>query len=223
MTGKREFEFEIDAPREQVWRALVDPEALLGWFASEARVAPEIGGEFYLAHGEHGQSSTIEELVPGERLRTRWEGTTTEFILEGREGLTVLRIVHSGFGDDELGSLESGWATYMQTLRHYLGRHAAEPAAATYLYSGASGSVEATREALPATLPAGAEIFDESPRSLGARVPELGDGMYRASIEGSDGEVFVWVHLVAYGAGRDRLAAVTDEVEGKLALEVLRA
>lgn len=218
-----EFEFTIDAPPEQVWRALVDPEALLGWFASEARVTPEIGGELYMAHGEHGQSSTIEALVPGERLRTRWEHTTTEFILEGREGMTFLRIVQSGFGDDELESIERGWGKIVETLRHYLGRHAHEPAAATYLYSGASGSVEAAREALPATLPEGAEVFDESPRSLGARVPRLGDGMYRASIEGSDGEVLVWVHLVAYGAGRDRLAAVTAEVEAKLALEVLRA
>ena len=50
---------------ERVWRALVDPDALRGWFASDARVTPEVGGEWYVAHGEYGQSSTIDELVDG--------------------------------------------------------------------------------------------------------------------------------------------------------------
>jgi uncharacterized protein YndB with AHSA1/START domain len=217
MTDRREFEFEIDAPREQVWRALVDPEALVGWFASDARVTPEPGGEWYAAHGEHGMSATIEELVPGERLRTRIGDTTTEFILEGREGTTFLRIVHSGFGDDAYESLERGWAKYVQTLGHYLARHAHDEAAGAYLYATASGTVAEARAALPATLPEGAEVFDEHERSLGARVPLLGDGMYRASVEGSDGGVWVWVHLVAYGDGRGLLPEVSAGVERKLA------
>jgi uncharacterized protein YndB with AHSA1/START domain len=217
MSERREFEFEIDAAREEVWRALVDPAALRGWFASDARVTPEVGGEWYVAHGEYGQSSTIDELVPNERLATSHEGTGAEFRLEGRAGATVLRIVQSGFGPAELESLERGWSTYMQTLHHYLTLHADEPADATYTYASGALTVEQARAALPGTLPGGAEVFDESPRSLGARVPELGDGIYRASIEGRDGNVLVWVQLVAYGPGRDRLADVTAEVDRALA------
>jgi uncharacterized protein YndB with AHSA1/START domain len=216
MTDKREFEFQLDAPPEAVWRAVADPEGLLGWFATEARVTPEVGGEYYLAHGEHVQGSTIEEIVPGERLRTTSGETTTELILEGREGKTILRIVQSGFDDDAYGSLERGWGQYMQTLRHYLGRHRDEPAAAAYVYAQSGRSIVETRAALAESLPDGAEVFDEQPRSLGARVPELGDGMYRASVEGRDGEAWVWVHLVAYGQGRDRLDDVRAGVERTL-------
>jgi hypothetical protein len=59
-------------------------------------------------------------------------------------------------------------------------------------------------------------VFDEWPRSLGALVPELGDGMYRASIEGDDGEIMVWVHLVAYGPGREQLSEVSAHVDREL-------
>jgi uncharacterized protein YndB with AHSA1/START domain len=213
MTDERELEFEIDAPREAVWRAIAEPDGLLGWFATEARVKPEVGGEYYIAHGEHGQSSRIEEIAPGERLRTAYGETTSEFLLEGREGKTVLRIVQSGFDEDEYGSLERGWGLYVQTLRHYLSRHRDEPAAGAYVYAGSGRSIEETRAALPESLPAGADVFDEQQRSLGARIPELGDGVYRASIEGRDGEALVWVHLVAYGEGRNRLDEVRDHVE----------
>jgi uncharacterized protein YndB with AHSA1/START domain len=216
MTDRREFEFEISADREEVWRALVDPDALRGWFASDARVTPEVGGEWYVAHGEYGQSSTIEELVPNERLATSHEGKGSEFQLEGRAGTTVLRIVQSGFGPSELDSLERGWGAYVETLSHYLTLHADEPAESTYSYAPGALTVERARATLRAALPAGAEIFDESPRSLGARVPTLGDGIYRASIEGRDGEVLVWVQLVAYGSGRERLADVTATVERAL-------
>jgi uncharacterized protein YndB with AHSA1/START domain len=217
MSERREFEFEIEAAREELWRALVDPDALRGWFASDARVTPNVGGEWYVAHGEYGESSTIEEFVPNERLATSHEGKGTEFHLEGRAGTAVLRIVQSGFGAAELESLESGWKNYVQTLRHYLGRHAGEPAKSTYSYAAGPLTVEQARAALPGTLPEGAEVFDESPRSLGARVPDLGDGIYRASIEGRDGNVLIWVHLVAYGSGRDRLAGVTAGAERALA------
>jgi uncharacterized protein YndB with AHSA1/START domain len=216
MSDRRELEFELQATREEVWRALVDPDALRGWFASDARVAPEVGGEWYVAHGEYGESSTIDELVPNERLATSHEGKGSEFVLEGRAGTTVLRIVQSGFGASELDSLERGWVVYVQTLRHYLGRHADEPAEATYSYASGSASVEDARAALRGALPDGADVFDESPRSIGARIPALGDGIYRASVEGADGNVFVWAQLVAYGSGRERLAELTAGVRREL-------
>ena len=171
MTDKRQFEFQIPASQEEVWRALVDPAGLVGWFASDARVTLEPGGEWFVAHGGRGQSSTVEEIVTGERVRTRFGQTTTEFVLDARRGTTLLRIVQSGFDEDASGSLERGWTHYVETLRHYLTRHAGEAANGTYLYSHGSGTVAEARAVLPATLPDGAEAFDEGARTLGARVP----------------------------------------------------
>jgi uncharacterized protein YndB with AHSA1/START domain len=216
VTERRELRFEVAARREEVWRALVDPDALVGWFASDARVTLEVGGEWYVAHGEYGASSTIDELVPNERLATSHEGKGSEFLLEGRAGTTVLRVVQSGFGESELASLERGWAAYAQTLGHYLERHRDEPAAATYSYASGSGTVADALDALRHALPEGSDVFDESARSIGARVADLGDGIYRGSGEGSDGHVSIWVHLVAYGPGRERLGDVTDEVRREL-------
>ena len=212
-----ELEFEIDAAPAEIWRALVDPGALCGWFASEARVTPEVGGEYYVAHGEYGQSSVVEEIVDEERLRTSHGETLTEFILERRNRTTVLKIVQSGFGEPEQTSMASGWASYMQTLRHYLAHHAEDKAAATYLYCNAEGTLADVRLALRSTLPEGATVVDESERSLGAVIPGLGDGVYRASIEGGDGQVWLWVHLVAYGTDIAHLDSVAADVSAKLA------
>jgi uncharacterized protein YndB with AHSA1/START domain len=216
MSEGREFEFEIEAPREEVWWALVDPDALLGWFASEAEVDPREGGEYVIRHGEPRDVSTIEAFVPNERLRTSNEGRALEFVLEGREGTTVLRIVHFGFGEEELESMERGWTQYMRTLHHYLSRHRDDPAAGRYVDGLGSGTVADVRRALPSTLPPDAEVFDDWPLSIGARVPGLGDGIYRASIEGGDGELYVWIHLVAYGEGRGQIDALAEEVQSRL-------
>ena len=91
------------------------------------------------------------------------------------------------------------------------------PAAAAYVYANAEGRVADVRRELHGTLPAGATVVDEGDRSLGAVIPRLGDGVYRASIEGDDGRVWLWVHLVAYGDGIAELDAVTAEVSARLA------
>ena len=223
MSEDRRFEFEIGASREEVWRALVDPTALQGWFASEARVSPQVGGEWFIAHGDYAEASTIDELVPNERLAASFEGKGVEFTLEGRVGTTVLRIVQSGFTDGELDSLERSWDGYVQTLRHFLTRHADESAQSRYVYAFAALSVEQARAVLPRTLPSDAEVVDDSARGLIARVPALGDGIHRASVEGRDGNVVIWVHLVAYGAGIARLDDIAKRVDSRLTTAVSEA
>ena len=87
---------------------------------------------------------------------------------------------------------------------------------ATYSYASGWWGVDDARAARQRALPDGADVFDESARGVGARVPALGDGIYRASVEGGDGNALVWVHLVAYGSGRDGLADLTADVRRKL-------
>ncbi|NIR44366.1 MAG: SRPBCC domain-containing protein [Gemmatimonadetes bacterium] len=145
-----EEKIEIGAPVEAVWRALTEAEEIERWFAPEARVTPGAGGKIWW----HWQSmfeweQRIEIWEPNRHLRTTYAqvgpGATPQadidpqsqpqavhlaidFHLEGRGGITVLRVVHSGFGADaswdmEYDGVRRGWHFELRSLRHYLERH----------------------------------------------------------------------------------------------------
>jgi len=70
---------EIDAPRERVFRALLDPAALNAWIATGAEVEPRVGGRYrygwnYKMAGRdvQGGPTKILELVENERIVTDW-------------------------------------------------------------------------------------------------------------------------------------------------------
>jgi len=83
--GSLEFEYELDAPPEKVWRALNIPELRERWLPSAALAQPE-----------------PVSSVPGEEVRYRiredeplfLESTVTFTVRPIDEGRTVLRIVH---------------------------------------------------------------------------------------------------------------------------------
>ena len=145
-TRSIEREIEIDAPIEDVWKALTEAEGLTRWLCEEARVTPGVGGSFWVSWGE-GQAgeSRIEEWEPGRRLRLRnlpWEASGAqynedaasatpiiqEYTLETRGGKTVLRLVDSGMPDSPewdgmYDGKSRGWEMFFRALRHYLEKH----------------------------------------------------------------------------------------------------
>ncbi|MGH7528212.1 MAG: SRPBCC family protein [Gemmatimonadales bacterium] len=144
-----EMSLDIDAPREDVWRALTQAEELVRWFPLEARVTPGPGGTMFWSWGGGQDWETrIEGWEPGRLLRLIQEDArpydtqgrmlppgqaepariAMEFTLETHQGKTRLRIVHSGFGrgaawDNELDGITEGWQGELRSLRHYLERH----------------------------------------------------------------------------------------------------
>jgi hypothetical protein len=110
-------------------------EELKRWFPADARVTPGAGGSVWMSFGEGMAWETpIEIWEPGRRLRTVDPPpmtTAVDYIIEAKGGETTLRIVHSGFAadtwDDEMDTLNAGWRTFAQTLKHYLERHRGEP------------------------------------------------------------------------------------------------
>lgn len=148
-----EAEIEIAAPAEAVWKALTDADELTRWFPLTAEVTPGEGGRLWLGWGDLAEwEHRIEIWEPGVHLRTRYsqpspterplaledvEGRAPEergtelavdYFLEAREGRTVLRVVHSGFGaetswDSEYHGVRRGWRYELRSLRHYLERH----------------------------------------------------------------------------------------------------
>src|ERR1051325_8250167 len=88
-TRSIECEIEIDAPIEEVWKALTEAEGLTRWLCDEARVTPGVGGSHWVSWGE-GQAgeSICEAWEPGRLLRMRnlpGEGQAGESICEAWE------------------------------------------------------------------------------------------------------------------------------------------
>src|SRR5713226_1566696 len=108
---KLEYEIEIAAPVEAVWKALTDATELVRWFPLEAEVKPGVGGHHspFVRTGlrRHGPISIWEPL-----RRFQWKearpGTpqgpedvtglaVVDWVLETRGSKTILRLVNSGF------------------------------------------------------------------------------------------------------------------------------
>ena len=101
----------LDAPPEQVWRALTEPELLARWLAPNDMRA-EKGARFTLEPqgviGETPIDCEVLEAEPHRRLSYRWRAdgaggqaaldTVVTWILDATpDGGTRLRLVHEGF------------------------------------------------------------------------------------------------------------------------------
>jgi uncharacterized protein YndB with AHSA1/START domain len=133
-----EHTIEIDAPREQVFRALTDAEELARWFPSTAESDPRTGGAFeyrfeFPAEPErdHRYAGAYHEVRDGERVSYPWVGalgeTRVEVTLEPDGDATVLRLVHSGWGEGEEWEAsrqmhDEGWAFFLGNLEAYVER-----------------------------------------------------------------------------------------------------
>ncbi|MCG3120596.1 MAG: hypothetical protein ALAOOOJD_03361 [bacterium] len=150
---KFETEISINAPVEAVWKALTDAEELTCWFPQQASVTPGAGGKITLSWPEITDwNFRIEEWKPDKHLCAVYDLQTdvivksdtpiqladsargkplplaVDYFLEGRGGATVLRLVHSGFGngspwDEEYDGISWGWLKELRSLRHYLEYH----------------------------------------------------------------------------------------------------
>ena len=131
---KHDMEIEIAATPAEVWQALSTAEGFASWFAPLARVEPGVGGAVSVAWvpGMEG-SERIEAWEPEAHLRLahdRAQGappSVVDYLLEGRAGTTVLRMVHSGFTadasfDNEFEATRGAWPAFLQLLKHSVER-----------------------------------------------------------------------------------------------------
>jgi uncharacterized protein YndB with AHSA1/START domain len=135
--SKRSHEnvIEIDAPPQDVWRALSEGEELARWFAVQAEVAPGEGGSWKVSWDESPVQTyaLIAAWEPLRRLRLVPDPAAgapsriaEEFEIEALEGGRCrLRIVASGFSTDaawdgEFEGTKNGWAVFLRNLRFYL-------------------------------------------------------------------------------------------------------
>ena len=133
MSRSIEIEKVIDAPVDEVWRAITEARALEQWFPVEARVTPGPTGSIWLSWGEGSEGEArIFHWEPNARFG--WgedfggSRLATDFFLESRGAQTVVRVVTSGFSDDpqwddDFHMMEGGWQYFMAHLQTWLERH----------------------------------------------------------------------------------------------------
>ncbi|MBI3127030.1 MAG: SRPBCC domain-containing protein [Candidatus Tectomicrobia bacterium] len=135
----------FEAPRERVFRAWTDPEALKewygpdGWSTPSAEVDLRAGGGYRITmKGPEGEeirlSGTFREVRPPERLVYTWNWEKFHLDLGGlgetlvtvefheRGGATELILTHERFPRAETRDLHGGgWASTLDCLAEYLG------------------------------------------------------------------------------------------------------
>ena len=86
-------ELVLDAPPDEVWEALTDPERLAEWFANEVELDPRPGGRgvFRWENGEI-REAVVEEVERPSRFGFRWadEGDVAFELEEVDEGTKVV-------------------------------------------------------------------------------------------------------------------------------------
>jgi uncharacterized protein YndB with AHSA1/START domain len=124
----------IDAPRERVFAALLDPATLNRWIAASASVEPRAGGRYsygwqYELSGRQvqGGPTRIIELVPNEKLVTDWPDwrgdpnvphTTVTWLLASEGRRTRVTVIHGTFPRTaDIGDYPFGWSEFLRQLR----------------------------------------------------------------------------------------------------------
>ena len=141
-------ELEIDAPIDDVWKALTEAAEIQRWFAPHAESTPGPGGIIKLGWGpETTWDMPIAEWHPPTRLvigdrggcgtealsdrKVNEDALRIEYTLESRGSSTRLHLVHSGFGpsaewDEIYDGTSKGWTYELRALKHYLEHHKGE-------------------------------------------------------------------------------------------------
>jgi uncharacterized protein YndB with AHSA1/START domain len=126
---------EVQAPREQVWAAITQPELLLRWFPTHvAEVDLRVGGAMNFGWGDGGDEAVIDVVDPPATFAFRWRPAGTDrpytevtFHLAETDGVTTVTLTERGFAalPDQIhqqsydGNFE-GWGGELEELRAYL-------------------------------------------------------------------------------------------------------
>lgn len=126
---------EIEASPEKVYEAIATREGLRGWWTADSHADADVGGkaEFGFEGREAVFRMTIDELVPGKRVRwtchgdhPEWRGTRLDWDITRDGESTVLSFVHAGWREMTpfCASCNSTWGELMYRLKdHVEGRN----------------------------------------------------------------------------------------------------
>lgn len=124
----------IDAPRERVFQAMLQPELLNKWIACAAEVEPRVGGRYSFGWKfenagieQSGGPTRILELVENEKLVTDWPDWRSDpslpkqkitWLLESVGAQTRVTMIHSDFTRAvDFSDYPFGWQFFMSQLK----------------------------------------------------------------------------------------------------------
>jgi uncharacterized protein YndB with AHSA1/START domain len=121
----------IEAAPPRVWAALTQQEEIVHWWASEARVKPEVGslGEFRFRNGAFVIQLEVAELDQDEKVHwisrrgsPQWTGTSVIWQLTPIHNGTMLVFTHEGFAqiDESYEQIRGSWEYFLASLKSYL-------------------------------------------------------------------------------------------------------
>ena len=124
-TRRVEVKRTFAVPIEDVWDALVDPEAVSQWFAP-ATIEPREGGRIELRFGEHTVvTGTIKTFMPPNVFAYTWEqqGETTSLVqfdlIETAADETLMTVVQTALDVGVAADVAAGWHDMLDRLSQY--------------------------------------------------------------------------------------------------------
>lgn len=231
----------IDAPIEEVWKAITEAGEIARWFAPKMTVEPGAGGSMLADFGPGLEwKNAIEVWEPNRHLRlveTRDRMLTPpgveqkmetcrlvqDYYLEAEGGTTVLRLVHSGFGatsdwDDEYEGTRGGWAVCFLRLKYGLERHRNQPVR-NFLVTSLCHGIDFARalKMIESAAPKPMEILFRKDRHICGLVPEWNGGIFVASVgPAPDGSV-AYIEILLFGLAEAQGAEIENQWRTKLA------
>lgn len=114
--------YNINAPVEKVWDALINPEIIETWGAGpDVQMSDVVGSEFSIWGGDIFGKNV--EIVENQLLKQEWYGSKdwnkpsiVTFDLRSKEDSTILKLTHTDFPEqvdqESFESFASGWDDY---------------------------------------------------------------------------------------------------------------
>jgi uncharacterized protein YndB with AHSA1/START domain len=225
---------ELPASPEEVWRGITEAASVSTWFAPEARIDPQVGGEYWVSWGSGMEApSAISVFEPASHLgwvydRSLPKGAEGEIekapmavdiYLEGSAGGTTLRLVNSGFldnadWDDEYNGTKTGWPIMLRILRYGLQRSSSRGGLIIgkqqWLYQATKlPRTEAWRkftQLVFTEFPSGLETeYVDEPSEICLPWREYGDGLVYAELGERNGQCSISLCVVLYGDAATRM------------------
>jgi uncharacterized protein YndB with AHSA1/START domain len=129
-----EQELRIEAPIERVWQIITDPVCVARWFGNSAEIDLRPGGPLRFGWDGHGPfHGVVERVDPPREFAYRWvheagvpvSGQSVEtrvsFSLSEVDGGTLVRLVESGFADEQhYKENAEGWTEELADLAAFV-------------------------------------------------------------------------------------------------------